>query len=196
MLRKIGILWLLLALAACVGQYTLAGPGTVASAGGLSLTPGLAWNRQSPSEFAMSSAAPIELWTQDGGALQQMLVFGGVPDGQALFKKYSDKTEFPVFRAAMTASEIVELVDATIGKMSGTTLVQTHDLRPAKLGGFDGFQFAFSFTGKDEIDRSGIGVGAVKDGRLYLLLYAGTRLHHFGKYRPEVERIFQSVRFG
>lgn len=186
----------LLALAGCVNQFNLAGPGAVASAGGLSLSPGLAWNRQSPSELVITSAAPLELWTQDGTALQNMLVFGGVPDGQGLFKKYHDRSEFPAFRAGMTASEIVELIDATLGKMFGSTLIQTADLRPAKFGGVDGFQFAFSFTGKDEIDRNGIAVGAVKDGKLYLLLYAGSRLYHFGKYRPEVERIFQSARFG
>jgi hypothetical protein len=186
----------LLALAACINQYTLAGPGPVASVGGLSLAPTIAWNRQSPSELVVSSAAPLEFWTQDGSTLQLMLVFGGVPDGQGLFRKYHDKSDFPAFRATMTASEIMELVEATLGKMSGSTLIQARDLKPARLGGLDGFQFAYSFTGKDEIDRDGIASGVVKDGKLYLLLYSGAKLHHFGKYRPEVERMFGSARFG
>jgi hypothetical protein len=186
----------LLALAACVNQYTMAGPGPVTSVGGLSLAPTIPWNRQSPSEMVVTSAAPIEFWTQDGSTLQLMLVFGGVPDGQGLFKKYHDKSEFPAFRAAMGPSEIMELVEATLGKMSGSTLIQTRELRPAKFGTLDGFQFAYSFTGKDEIDRDGIAAGAVKDGKLFLLLYSGSRLYHFGKYRPDVERMFGSLRLG
>lgn len=186
----------LLALAACVNQFTLAGPGPVVSAGGINVSPSIPWNRQSPSELTMTSAAPLELWTQDGAALQSMTVFGGVPDGQALFKKYQDKTDFPAFRQAMTASEIMELVEATLGKATGTTLIQARDLRPMKFGGLDGFQFGYSFTGKDEIDRDGMAAGAVKDGKLYLLLYHGAKLHHFGKYRREVDRIFETARLG
>jgi hypothetical protein len=160
------------------------------------MTSPVALPRQSPSELAMSSAAPLELWTQDGASLQYMFVFGGVPDGQALFKKFQDKSEFPAFRAGMSAQEIMELVEATLGKMSASTLIQTRSLRPARFAGLDGFQFAVSYTAKDEIDREGIVAGAVKDGKLYLLLYAGSRLYHFGKYRPEVERMFESARFG
>jgi len=186
----------LLALAACVNPYTMAGPGPVTSVGGLSLAPTIPWNRQTPSEIAVTSAAPLEFWTQDGAGLQLMQVFGGVPDGQGLFKKYQDKSEFPAFRAGMTPSDIMELVEATLGKLSGSTLIQTRELKPAKFSGLDGFQFGYSFTGKDEIDRDGIAIGAVKDGKLYLLLYSGARLHHFGKYRPEVERMFGSARLG
>ncbi|MBI2205321.1 MAG: hypothetical protein HYU41_15845 [Candidatus Rokubacteria bacterium] len=37
--------------------------------------------------------------------------------------------------------------------------------------------------------------GAVVNGRLHAIVYDSTALHHFGRYRPEAERVIESVRF-
>ena len=35
----------------------------------------------------------------------------------------------------------------------------------------------------------------LKDKKLYMIFFQGTRIYHFGKHREEVERIVKSARF-
>ena len=69
--------------------------------------------------------------------------------------------------------------------------IRTDNLQPAALGPYPGFRFDYSYN-REGLDYRGVVIGAVIDGKLNLILHAGTRLHYFDKYRDTFERILAS----
>jgi hypothetical protein len=57
-----------------------------------------------------------------------------------------------------------------------------------------GFKFDFHYVAKDEVDRSGIGYAAVKDGKLYLIFFSGSKLHHYPLRLGSAMRIMESAK--
>jgi hypothetical protein len=98
----------------------------------------------------------------------------------------------PHFRVTMTPSEIVELV-ADTWSLFGASKIRATGLRPAKFGTADGFRFELTFVWRDGVDAEATVVGAVIKQQLQLIVYSGTRLHYFEKYRPTVERLLDSI---
>lgn len=143
---------------------------------------------------AGSIAPPYnEIWTADGQRLNAITF--GVVDGEPLVRREQQDEKLPVFRRDMTPTEIVELVEASLTKLGNAPLVSARDLRPEKFGGADGFRFELSFVGKDNVEREATAAGTVRNGKLYLVVYEGTRLHHYKLRRDQAERIIQSVQF-
>jgi hypothetical protein len=62
------------------------------------------------------------------------------------------------------------------------------------MGSLPGFMLEFTVTTRDQVDRQGIAIGAIKDAKLYLIVYTGTRLYHFGRDRSTIEALFASVK--
>jgi hypothetical protein len=113
-----------------------------------------------------------------------------LPDGQPLIT-LAPQTGFQLspFRSAMTPSEVMDLFEAMLTRLTATAVAQTRGLRPAKLGDVDGFRFEIDYTLKDDVDRTLSAVGAVQDGKLYLIAFQGDKLYHYQKYLPEFEKI-------
>jgi hypothetical protein len=191
-------LLLSLALAGCM-HYTAVEPGRRTVQGGLSVEPGIRWaksNLQS-GDGVFSAGTSAETWTQDGAGIDRLTLIAGVRDGQPILKvDGADAEKLPPFRSAMTANEVMELFEAALSKQSKTAVAGGRNLRPAKLGDADGFRFELSYTPKDDVDRELVATGAVKDGKLYLIVFQGDRIYHFQRYLPEYEKIVGSARIG
>jgi hypothetical protein len=57
--------------------------------------------------------------------------------------------------------------------------------------------FDYSLVRKaDEVDLRGFGYGAVRDGRLTLIVFEAPKTHYFGKLAPRVEAVVASARLG
>jgi hypothetical protein len=193
--RAILILSLLL-LSACVTPYALVEPRRQTVQEQFTVEPGSGWNRVGRPGFE----GQVELWTRDGTALNTLLFVPGIGDDQPLFARARGPAapageKPPVYRRSMTALEIDELFRASVALSFDTAIVATTHLRPATLGGVDGFRFETRMLGQDEVERHGVAIGAVRDGKLYLLWFQGARLHYYERFLPEVERLFASVRF-
>jgi hypothetical protein len=187
----------MLALAGC-SSYSSVAPSRQVIAGQLSVETGARWNRvaqRTPESQFYSSTGPVEVWTADGEPLDSLAFFAGIPDGAGLVTMPADKPPLAPFRAAMTPSEIMDLVEAMLARVGNTTVTKTHDLRPVKFAGVDGFRFEISYAQRDDIDHELTAVGAVRNNKLYLVVFQGTKLYHYGKYLPEFERIVQSASF-
>lgn len=188
-------------LAGC-SQYQLVPAGRVDLLGKGEVTTPIAWNGLADSE-AVS-------WTQDGPLLQNVFFHLGVEDGKTLFRvldkerdqdpllvlagKKKDVLSFR-FRKTMTEPEIMDLFAASWGELAGGVPVETMGLAPATLGGKPGFRFDYSFAGKDDVLRRGFAVGAVADGKLYLVHYYGAAIYHFDKHRADAEKVVDSFTF-
>jgi hypothetical protein len=187
---------LVLLLTACATPYVLVEPGRHEVRDALSVAPGSAWNRVGTPGYE----GDIEVWTLDGPVLNTLLFVPGVGDGEPIFVRRRGPgapagEKPPVFRTAMTPFEIVELLRDTIALSFDTAIVDTSGLQPDTLGGVSGFRFQTRMIGQDEVERDGVALGAVRDGKLYMLWFQGAHLNYFERYLPEVESVFGSARF-
>lgn len=182
----------LLALAACA-PYSLI-PAEPTSVANFQVDVGSPWNKVN--RLRIDSSAPVAYWTSDGPALDSILFIGGVKSGQPIvtINRSDDDKDKLLFRDTMTSAEIVELWEATVAKVFNTTLAEGKNVQPARFAGVDGFRFDFTYVPKDEVDRKGTGYGAVKDGRLYLIFFSGTKLYHFGLREAEAMHIMQTAK--
>jgi len=193
----IRILVLLLAamLAGCA-PYSLVKPDRQTLGGALSVEPGMEWNRVQLADIE----GKIEMWTLDGPALNRLIFFEGVGDGEPLFKPRSGSggsakkdEKLAVFRDTMNPFEVQELVHATIARNFQTTIVECRNLKPVQFGDGSGFRFDTKFTARDEVDRRGVFVATVRGSRLYGVWFFGAGSHYFDRYLPEFKRLVDSA---
>lgn len=190
-LRTFIFLALVAGLASCQ-RYVMVPPQQVTVKNALVVAPSQAWNKINIENL---SSRPVEIWTADGDQLNMLMLFVGVADGQSLFPSPdSEKDKYAPFKSAMTPNEVVSLVEATLSRYMDSSLVESYDLRPATFAGQNGYRAEFNLVGKDEVDRRGLATGTIKDGKLYLMLFIGTRLHHYGLRAEEVEGMVASAR--
>jgi hypothetical protein len=60
--------------------------------------------------------------------------------------------------------------------------------------GYNGFQHDYEHLDGDEVRRKGRAVGAIIDGRLYLILFDAASSHYYGALLPDFEAIVSSAR--
>ena len=78
----------------------------------------------------------------------------------------------------MEAIDVADLVEATL-EIFGATKVAISDIRPAPFGGRDGFRFEVEFV-EEGLIYLAAALGSIDDqGRLDLIVYAGTLQHYF-----------------
>lgn len=193
-MRFVAVIALALLIGACT-QYALVQPQRVTVKDALIVEPDIAWNKVNQQDI--SGRSNTEIWTADGPLLNTLTFFAGIEDGKPLFVQTAEqekRDKLPVFRSSMTSTDIMELVESTYAKASQSSLTKTRELRPEKFAGKDGFRFDMTYVGKDEVDREATAVGMVHEGRLYMIVYQGTRLYHHGLRRAQAERIIQTAR--
>lgn len=196
--RVLLVLLLTAGVAACGGRYSLVEPEkAITIKRSFTVEPGQAWNRINL-QTSLFYSHPIDVWTADGDQLNMLLFFAGIANGQTLLpppREGKKAKKLLAFRSDMTANEVKDVVEATLAHLMDSSIVETRNLRPAKFGGHGGYRFDFSLVGEDEVDRQGFAAGAVVDGKLYCMVFMGTRLYHYGLRLPDAERIFKSVKF-
>jgi len=182
------------ALAGCA-PYVLVEPKRTSVDGAFTVDPQITWSRINPQAPVNQNLGPAQIWTADGRAIDEVALYPGIGDGQALAKSANPEDKLPVFRKGMTPSEVMELFEATIVRTRRTTLAETRNLRPAKFGNVDGFRFEMTYTPRDEVAREAIVTGTIQGDKLYLIGYIATRIYYFEKYEPIVEKMINSVEF-
>ena len=147
---------------------------------------------ESPIQWNRIKSGGSEVWTADGPLLQALRFYDGIQEGKPLFQTYGQQKKQPLFRAGMSATEIQEFVVDTIAA-GGMADVSASNLRPFQFGALPGFRFEIQYLSAEGLEHDGIVAGATRNDRLYLIVYTGTRSHYFGKHRPHVERILESI---
>ncbi len=204
-MRMLPTLLLLSILGACGGQYSLVKTDRQVIGQAYSVEPQLEWSRQTvrfpvdPKWQETGETArelhSYEIWTVDGFRLQSLFLFEGVPDGDPLFPKTGiPKERLPVFRGTMQASEVSQLVVASLSRL-GNNAIEARNLRPAGFGTLPGFRFELAYISPTGLKFDGMAVGTVNRGVLHLILFTGARSYYFPKYRDAVERLFDSIEF-
>lgn len=159
----------------------------------MSVVPPRPWNRHRP--FFFVDVPEVEDWTLNGPILDGMSFVTGLKDGRTLIRqsKRADQ-QVPKFREEMTPPEIAAMLESLYRVRGGTVDFRTLSLQPRPfLGAGNGFQFDFEHLDDDEVWRKGRAVGAVVNGRLYLILFDAARSHYYGAALPDFEAVVASA---
>ena len=147
------------------------------------------WNRHRPIFF--EDVRQVEDWTLNGPLLDGISFVTGLKDGKSLIRQRRSTTQqVPYFHSNMTPPEIAAMIESLYRVRGGSVDWRTLSLQPRPfLGAANGFQFDYEHLDSDELWRKGRAVGAVIDGRLYLILLDAARLQYYNATLPDFEAI-------
>lgn len=175
--------------------YNLAHQGrtTKVGNGAVMVIPPRDWNRTERS-ILFSDVRWVEDWTLNGPYLDGISFVTALPDNERLVREYrkADR-QVPKFRREMTAPEIASLIETWFRVRGSTVDFRTLALAPRPFLGASGFQFDFEHLDGDELWRKGRAVGAVIDGKLYMMLYDAARSHYYDAGLPDFEAMVSSA---
>ena len=162
--------------------------------GSMSVTAPRPWNR-TRKLFLFDDVRWVEDWTLNGPLLDGMSFVAGLPSGKYLIRqRRTEDRQVPRFRSDMSAPEITAMLESLYRVRGGAVDFRTTSLKPRSFLGTNGFQFDFEHLDSDELWRRGRAVGAVVNGRLYLILFDATRSHYFGSGIGDFEAMTTSAR--
>lgn len=174
--------------------YSLIRPRPV-SVGNRSLvvTPVREWNKQRPRLF--DDIGAVEDWTLNGPYLDGVTFVTGLNNNRYLIRqtRFEDR-QVPAFRSDMSAPEITSMVETLYRVRGGAVDFRTLSLAPRSFLGQNGFQWDYEHLDGDELWRKGRVVGAVVNGRLYMIMFDATRSHYYANALPDFEALVGSAR--
>lgn len=141
------------------------------------------------------SLGPAETWTMEGLPVDQLLLYPGLKDGQAIHARGQGgpNAKSFEFRAAMQPDEIVGLFEGMLTRDGSRFRLMR--LKPVDFAGQKGFRFEYALTRKvDNVQLLGLGYGTVSKGELFAIVYTAPRLTFFARHRDRVEQIAKSAR--
>ena len=191
-MRRLLLVLAVFELAGCVvvPKMEKVDPGQQKVGARLEVTLDNTWNN-----FQSSQIEPASVWTTEGLPVDELRVFAGVKNGEAIdagapVVQGAKKIEF---RAAMQPDEIVAMFEGMYTK--GGSTFKLDKLEPWSFSGEKGFRFEFTFTRKvDGVVNSGLGYAVVSKGELFALLYFAPRLGFFLRNKDKVEQVARSAR--
>ena len=161
--------------------------------GSMIVTPPRAWNRQRRLFF--EDVRWVEDWTLNGPYLDDLTFVSGLPNAKHLVETNSrDAEQVPKFHSDMTAPEIAAMLESAYRVRGGAVEYKTLSLQPRQFMGYPGFQLDYEHLDGDELWRKGRALGAVIDGRLYLVMLDAARSHYFPDELADFEAITASAR--
>jgi hypothetical protein len=137
------------------------------------------------------------MWTIDGEDLNTITFYTGLKEKEKMFTQGSSApNQLPRFNAKMQPQELAEFVESSYRIATGSTQFTVTNLQPFTFAGQPGFQMDVDFVGQaDELKRKGRIAGAVREGKLYLIVYQAAALHFFDQYLAEADAVIASARF-
>ena len=163
--------------------------------GSLSVAPPRPWNRHRPILF--EDVRQVEDWTLNGPLLDGMSFVTGLKNGKSLIRQRRSASEqVPLFRSNMTPPEIAAMIESLYRVRGGAVDFRTLSLQPRPFLGTSGFQLDYEHLDDDELWRRGRVVGAVIDGRLYMVLLDAAKSHYYDAALADFEATVTSARLG
>ena len=192
----------LLALSACTGlggsEYGFSDYGLVRAKrvrvgdGQMSVVAPQPYNRHRRVLF--SDVNDVEDWTLNGPILDGISFVSAMKNNRELIRqRQTANQQVPRFRSDMTPPEITAMLESLYRVKGGAVDLKTLSLQPRPFLGANGFQWDYEHLDQDELWRRGRAVGAVIDGKLYLILLDAARSHYYDAELPDFEAIVASA---
>ena len=145
--------------------------------------------------FFTNDISQVEDWTLNGPYLDGITFVTGLPNNRSFLRqRRTDDRQVPNFRSNMTAPEIAAMIESLFRVRGGAIDYNTLSLQPRMFLGISGFQYDYEHLDSDELWRKGRAVGAVIDGRLYMILLDAARSHYYANALPDFEAMVASAR--
>jgi hypothetical protein len=142
-----------------------------------------------------SDVKDVEDWTLNGPILDGISFVSGMKNNRELIRqRRTANQQVPRFRSDMTPPEIAAMLESLYRVKGGAVDLKTLSLQPRQFLGANGFQWDYEHLDDDELWRRGRAVGAVIDGKLYLILLDAARSHYYEAELPDFEAIVASAR--
>ena len=150
------------------------------------------WNRHRPILF--EDIRQVEDWTLNGPLLDGISFVTGLRDGKSLIRqRRSTSQQVPIFRSNMTPPEVAGMIESLYRVRGGAVDFRILSLKPRPFLGTGGFQLDYEHLDDDELWRRGRAVGAVIDGKLYLILLDAAKAHYYDAALPDFEALVTSA---
>ena len=150
------------------------------------------WNRHRPIFF--EDIRQVEDWTLNGPLLDGMSFVTGLKDGKSLIRqRRTTSQQVPIFRSNMTPPEIAAMIESLYRVRGGAVDFRTLSLQPRPFLNTNGFQLDYEHLDGDELWRRGRVVGAVVNGRLYMILLDAAKAHYWDATLPDFEAVVASA---
>ena len=160
--------------------------------GSMAVTAPRPWNRHRPIWFG--DIRQVEDWTQNGAQLDGVSFVTGLKDGKSLVRqRRTASQQVPIFRSNMTAPEVAAMIESLYRVRGGSVDFRTLSLAPRPFLGANGFQLDYEHLDDDELWRRGRAVGAVINGKLYLILLDAAKAHYFDADLADYEALVASA---
>jgi len=142
-----------------------------------------------------SDVRDVEDWTLNGPILDGISFVSGMNNNRELIRqRRTADQQVPRFRSDMTPPEITAMLESLYRVKGGAVDLKTLSLQPRPfLGAANGFQWDYEHLDSDELWRRGRAVGAVIDGKLYMILMDAARAHYYEAQLPDFEAIVASA---
>ena len=177
------------------GAYQLVQPARTVNVGNgaMSVVSPRAWNRTSRNGFA--DIRYVEDWTLNGPNLDGISFVTGLPDDKRIIRqeRKADR-QVPKFRSNMTAPEVASMIETLYRVEGGAVDWKPLGLAPRTFLGSPGFQYDYEHLDGDELWRKGRTVGAVIDGKLWLIMFDAARSHYYPAALPDFEAMVASAK--
>ena len=160
--------------------------------GQMSVVPPRNYNRHR--RILFSDVGDVEDWTLNGPILDGISFVSGMKNNRELIRqRRTADQQVPRFRSDMTPPEITSMLESLYRIKGGAVELRTTSLQPRPFLGANGFQWDYEHLDEDELWRRGRAVGAVIDGKLYLILLDAARSHYYETMLPDFESIVASA---
>ena len=151
------------------------------------------WNRHR--HIVFGDIRQVDAWTLNGPYLDEIDFVSGLRNDRALIRqRWNANQQVPRFRSNMTPPEIAAMIESLFRVRGGAVEFTTTSFAPRPFLGANGFQYDYEHLDSDEVRRRGRAVGAVVDGKLYLILFDAARSHYYSALLPDFEAIVASAR--
>ncbi len=163
--------------------------------GSMAVTAPRPWNRTRTSIFTFEDVRQVEDWTLNGPLLDSISFVTGLRNNREIIRqRRTEDRQVPRFRSDMSAPEITAMLETFFRVRAGSVDFRTLSLQPRPFLGANGFQWDYEHLDSDELWRRGRAVGAVIDGKLYLILLDAARSHYYASTVGDFEAIVASAR--
>jgi hypothetical protein len=142
----------------------------------------------------LPNAGPAQIWTMEGIAVDELLLYSGLKDGQVIHghSQNAPNAKSFHFKSSMKPDEIVSLWEGALTR-DGSRF-KLLKLEPVPCAGHPGFRFEYELVRKvDNVQMRGLGYGTVDQGELFALVYTAPRLAFFARHRERVELMARSA---
>lgn len=136
--------------------------------------------------------SPAKIWTMEGIAVDELIIYPGLRDGATVFEDARDKKRNLLFSSRMPTEEIVSMFESMLTRNDSS--FKLLKVEPYPFGGKKGFRFDYELIRKiDGVQLRGSGFGAVDKGQLFAMIYHAPRLTFYPRHRERIEEIAGSA---